>query len=251
MWLRPKISGFYAAYHRETLQAFGRACRIFVFNLNAFNPSYMNHDFQNQLEKIQTLQKEVNVASKGSIASVPRKEGLYCIWWTGPVEELKNMRLSIALQGKHITNKERNERPDLLGKHHIHTLNWDWNIDATPVCLYVGKSSDMRRRLNEQFELGTTSEAWYSPHKKTRSREHRLWVPNKEEDFLVKRRSGCQVRAGIEHLYKAAASPSTIEQKLHNIGLSYLEEPCFKERFYMEDLAIGYFRPWFNLDSER
>ena len=25
----------------------------------------------------------------------------------------------------------------------------------------------------------------------------------------------------------------------------------FAERFYFEDFSIGYFRPWFNFDSER
>ncbi len=46
---------------------------------------------------------------------------------------------------------------------------------------------------------------------------------------------------------------------LENVTLSFFPFPKVpqeirsdvSERFYLEDLAIGYYRPWFNVDSER
>ncbi len=43
----------------------------------------------------------------------------------------------------------------------------------------------------------------------------------------------------------------SLEDKMKFIGVSWLLEEGVVERFYLEDLEIGCYRPWFNVDSER
>ncbi len=72
-----------------------------------------------------------------------------------------------------------------------------------------------------------------------------------EHPSLYKRTTACQIRAGIEHLFKKHQPSPELGDKLRHFSLAWVEETCFAERFYAEDLAIGTFRPWFNLDCER
>ena len=85
--------------------------------------------------------------------------------------------------------------------------------------------------------------------KSRNGKRHRV-EPDIQKHFLVKRTSSCQLRAGIEHLFKNKTR-SSLEEKLKHFGISFYPETDFINRFYLEDLAIGYYRPWFNLDSER
>ena len=64
--------------------------------------------------------------------------------------------------------------------------------------------------------------------------------------------TSCQLRFGIEHVFKEDMQPLEI---IHNkVGFSYEEmdgQDGVVERFFKEDLLIGTWRPWFNIDSER
>lgn len=77
----------------------------------------------------------------------------------------------------------------------------------------------------------------------------KFFSPDINSHTLVKRTSGCQFRAGVEHLFKNKGM--SFHDELGKFGVSFFSEPDFIQRFYMEDLAIGYYRPWFNLDCER
>ena len=64
--------------------------------------------------------------------------------------------------------------------------------------------------------------------------------------------TSCQLRAGIEHIFPNEHKPRDFI--LNNVWLYFLEirgKESVSERFYLKDFAIGYLKPWFNLDSER
>ena len=179
---------------------------------------------------------------------IPASPGIYALWWVGDTDVLKQLCRDVQLQGKVVNKKEKKQNIDLEGKpYHHHKIKWDWNMEQNPVCMYVGKTNDLQNRLKQHLELGKSSEKWYTEFNKNK----KIIKPQKEENILVKRTTACQIRAGIEHLFKNESNYPSLLEKAQFFAYSYSEETCFKERFYLEDLAVGYFRPWFNIDSER
>jgi hypothetical protein len=64
--------------------------------------------------------------------------------------------------------------------------------------------------------------------------------------------TSCQVRDRLDRLFPDL--PDTRSLALDNLALSYARiegTGAFVERFFLEDLAVGMFRPIFNVDSER
>lgn len=169
--------------------------------------------------------------------------GVYAFWWNGSINKLKKLNRHVTFKGKVISKSDIKSGKYSVGeKHIIHEVEWNWNLDKTPVCLYVGKSVNITNRIKLHIEARKITEEWYGADlKKYGTTDHR---------FLVKRTTACQLRAGIEHLYKYKPH-ETIENRLQNFALSFIPEEDFKERFYLEDLAVGYYGPWFNLDCER
>lgn len=102
-------------------------------------------------------------------------------------------------------------------------ISFDWNLNNDFILFYVGKTTNFKNRLKKHLLLGTNT--W----------EH------KENDYLNKKTTACQLRSGIEHLIKNSS----------NIRISIIELDALVERFFAEDLAIGKGKPWFNVDSER
>lgn len=128
-------------------------------------------------------------------------------------------------------------------------------------CLYIGKTTKLKSRISMHLMNDTTD--WHSIEnmpKKLRDKYKKLNKKHKSTDFIFKRNSQCQFRAGFEHLFKNIKSDARKEIMQKHIGFSFFEikketkngfDESINDRFYFEDLAIGYFRPWFNLDSER
>lgn len=180
------------------------------------------------LDKIEQL-KRLEPFNRKQIESVA---GIYSFWWTGDLNLLKSLNRNVSLKGKHL--KELDEEGNDFLKH---DFLWDWNLADGPVCLYVGKSHNIAKRVDGHLCNYRTSESWYEP--------------GHNQNFLVKHTTACQFRSGLEHLFKPHNGKTTLEEKLSHIGFSYLAEPSVTERFYLEDAAIGFLRPWFNVDSER
>ena len=64
--------------------------------------------------------------------------------------------------------------------------------------------------------------------------------------------TSCQLRAGYERLFRTDATP--VGSILDNVGLSFVVlngDEHARNRFYLEDLAIGLMRPPLNVDVER
>jgi hypothetical protein len=80
-------------------------------------------------------------------------------------------------------------------------------------------------------------------------RLHRVLDDNKK---LKPCTTSCQLRYGIEHVFRSAPKP--LEIIFRSVGFSYSTDfpnDAIAERFYAEDKLVGTWRPWFNIDSER
>ncbi len=172
--------------------------------------------------------------------------GLYAFVWTGKIEELEEQEL--ILKGK----KKLGEN-----NHHLHyKITWR-HKDFPKGCdevgrypLYIGKTTIFRKRISQHLRLKT--ETW----KKQTTEPYPDETGSIHGIMLDKPTSTCQFRSGIEHLFPGLSREQLLE-KFKKIELCFLptinghENQGIKDRFYLENLAIGYFRPWFNVDSER
>ena len=199
---------------------------------------------QIRLKIVKKLSKSLNQFENYQAAETLSNSGVYAFWWTGSLALLKSLNRAVTFKGKAVSKADvKAGRNSPKEKHIIHKINWDWNLEKTPVCLYVGKSVNIMNRIKLHLEARQLSEHWYGADLEK--------YGTKEHEFLVKRTTACQLRAGIEHLYKSKKDKQGLSKRLENFAFSFTPVEDFKERFYLEDLAIGYYAPWFNLDCER
>jgi hypothetical protein len=159
---------------------------------------------------------------------LPKLGGVYCFWWTGDLELLKepdcNRRIELHGPGGRAVPLYLDD--ELLG---IRT--------QLPIPLYVGKNADsIAKRVNQHLRLGDDRiTKTFTGHQKQK-----------------RPTTSCQARAGVEHLFPNL--PNTRDLVLDNLGLSWVElhgDQHAASRFYLEDLAVGLMRPILNLDVER
>ncbi len=179
--------------------------------------------------------KETNLNNKNSIKRIkdyyasgklnlPNKPGIYAFWWIGPKKELLGSQKNIILSGPN--------------KKDIHT-SFDKNKteDLIYHCLYIGKTTNIKKRFSLHVKNGS------------KKRLHKVKTDGRKIKAVT---TSCQLRYGIEHIFPSEKNPLTI---LHDkVGFSYntdFPHTEVAERFYKENLLIGKWRPWFNLDSER
>lgn len=144
---------------------------------------------------------------------------IYAIWYNNNDKRINELNRKVQIYGP---------------KKKVETVVWDWNMDHENICLYIGKSNDLKKRLSQHLLLGTKS-----LYKKI---EHRLY----------KKTTSCQVRSGFEYLYlEKRKNVNLFDEMNKRLEVSFVEEESFLKRFYIEDYFIGKWRPWFNLDSER
>ena len=159
---------------------------------------------------------------------LPKSGGVYTFWWTG------DLRL--------LTSPSCNRLLELVGpggKPVILEIDDNWLGISTelPIPLYTGKSaSGLAKRIGQNLRL---SKARILP---IRGGVKKAKAPS----------TTCQLRAGIEHLFRSESNTRGIV--LDNIGISFVElegDENAANRFYLEDLAIGLMRPPLNIDIER
>ncbi len=156
--------------------------------------------------------------------SIPAQSGVYAFWWLGDKKKLFASRRDIWLKGP------AGSEVKLKFK--------DWFPPEAPhPALYVGKSTNLKNRISLHILIGKTDKLY----------------PASERHHKVKPvTTSCQLRTGIEHIFPKEKDPSGLILK--EVGVSFVfpaGDDAVAERFYLEDLAVGFFRPWFNLDSER
>ncbi len=158
----------------------------------------------------------------------PSFGGVYVFWWRGPV--------------KQFSQSLRNRFLHFRGPNGVH-LTWEITSDSLRVAqngllpLYVGKNaSDIARRVGLHLKLGTP----------------RTVPANAVNGVCERMTTSCQVRDRLDRLFPTLQD--TRQHALENLALSYVRlqgNGAFVERFFLEDLAVGVFRPIFNVDSER
>lgn len=160
----------------------------------------------------------------GRAIDLPDGPGVYAFWWMRPKVELMTANRHIVLAGP-------GKRPV-----DVEYRDW-WPKELVHPCLYVGKTTNLRRRFGLHIMRDSVG---------------RLHAPHPKNLKAKPRTTSCQLRFGIEHLFPNDTSPLDIIFRA--VGFSYntsFEDNAIAERFYEEDRLVGFFRPWFNIDSER
>lgn len=155
---------------------------------------------------------------------IPTDPGVYAFWWIGDRSTLLMSNRTIVLKGPNGVRVS------------VEYRDW-WPDDLTYPCLYVGKTTNLRKR--------------FGLHIKSKS-PGRLHEPNAEHHKVTPNTTSCQLRWGIEHIFPNAESPLNIIRE--SVGFSYrndFSDNAIAERFFEEDRLVGTWRPWFNIDSER
>jgi hypothetical protein len=170
-----------------------------------------------------------SIKSLGDIAAnrpfpIPEKPGVYAFWWIADKTILLSSNRKLILKGP----------GGVLVA--VEYRDW-WPKELTYPCLYVGKTTNLRRR----FGLHIKSDSNVRLHN-THPQQHKA-KPNT---------TSCQLRWGIEHIFPDVSNPLDLMAK--SVGFSYrddFEDNAIAERFFEEDRLVGTWRPWFNIDSER
>lgn len=112
-----------------------------------------------------------------------------------------------------------------------------WPADLAYPCLYVGKTTNIKKRFSLHIMRGSPGRLHASPLANEKAKP---------------RTTSCQLRFGIEHVFPSEPDPLSIIYRA--VGFSYrtdFPDNPIAERFFEEDRLVGIWRPWFNIDSER
>jgi len=154
------------------------------------------------------------------------KSGIYIFWWDLSKSDFIKSHKRIVIEKvpkKSLSIKVTAEVTD------------DWIEAATfnnKVCLYVGKTTDLRGRMSGHLKLR-------SPKCDPYGKKNRL---NKNTES--------QMRLALE----ALAGENMLQEIRDNVTVSYHIMRSYSEsinRFYIEDALIGKYFPLFNIDIER
>lgn len=168
--------------------------------------------------------RSVSEICKRNRIDLPEEPGVYAFWWIADRAELMNSQRHIVLKGPGGSPVD------------VEFRDW-WPEKLVYPCLYVGKSTNIKKRFSLNIKRG-------SPH-----RLHVIPTTHEKQKPVT---TTCQLRYGIEHIFRDAQNPLKIIE--NKVGFSYSIEfgqNQIAERFFEEDKLIGLWKPWFNVDSER
>lgn len=154
------------------------------------------------------------------------KSGVYIFWWDLSKSKFIESHKRILIEKvpkKSLKIKVTAEVTD------------EWIEAAThknKICLYIGKSTNLRNRMSGHLKLKSPKENPYSKNK------------------LLKKNTVSQMRLALEGL----AGENMLQEIRDNVTVSYHIMRSYSEsinRFYIEDALIGKYFPLFNIDIER
>jgi len=160
--------------------------------------------------------------------SRPSFGGIYCFWWRHGrahlLDRIQNRTVAFHGPGgieRNITIRE-DHFTEIAGK----------------VPLYVGKNhggenNNLANRIGLHLRLKTP----------------RVVPLGTGHEIRKRITTTCQVRDRLDRLFDEM--DDTREMIIQNLSLSFVREDDWVMRFFLEDLAIGLFRPLVNLDCER
>jgi hypothetical protein len=223
-------------------------------------------------KEIETLQSELKSLFDGNKRrALSRRGGVYCFWWKEEGNEHKLPENTCALfQGASIgVKKIANVKK--YGVPHVERGTKYYREVCGPLkgklpvpcplegyaCLYVGKTAKdggITSRVGQHVCSGTLTRSkylYYRPKEKLSFKQHSYDQPG--PDYIKKKGTVSQFRAGLEYLFRMEAEGFAYARMKDSVYVSWVDDEAltFRDRFYLEDLAIGLFHPWFNLDSER
>lgn len=161
---------------------------------------------------------------QGQRVALPEDPGVYAFWWIAE-------RAELLAGNRHIVLKGPRELPV-----DVEYKDW-WPEDLAYPCLYVGKSTNLKKRFALHIKRGSLG---------------RLHAPLPGNKKAKPNTTSCQLRFGIEHVFPNELNPLALINRA--VGFSYctnFPENAIAERFFEEDRLVGLCRPWFNVDSER
>ncbi len=159
---------------------------------------------------------------------LPTQGGVYVFWWVGPRRRLrsKDCNRGLELKGPGARAVALEIDDEWLG------LSAD-----LPVPLYAGKNAgSISKRVGQHLRL----------------QDIRVLPVGGGARKAQRPTTTCQLRAGVEHMFPNVEN--TRDLILENVGLSWVildGDAHAANRFYLEDLAIGFMRPPLNVDVER
>lgn len=227
--------------------------------------------------KTEKLGNIIDKNKKDPFKAGMEKAGVYIFWWSGDFNELKKKHLHIQIKGKRVSNENKPNRIDKENnEHQIHKVSYNPNW-LTPIKLqgqetelyplYVGKSTNVLKRLGLHLKLKTKHTEWRNSILKGENclnndalnKEYGTYNPTDYYNFFSPTTS-CQFRAGMELMCLGTEGEEDFLNLLkENVHFSFIsldnnsktDDAFVAHRFYLEDYLIGALRPWFNLDSER
>lgn len=175
------------------------------------------------LHRVESI-KPISQIFNGQKIDLPADAGVYAFWWIGHKDLLMNANRHIVLKGP------KGQSVD------VEYQDW-WPSELQYPCLYVGKSTNIKKRFSLHIKRGSPGRLHKAPDRNA-----------KEKPATT----SCQLRFGIEHVFCQEENP--LDLIFTNVGFSYRTdfiENAIAERFFEEDRLVGIWRPWFNIDSER
>lgn len=135
--------------------------------------------------------QRVRAILSGNRISLPDAAGVYAFWWMGDKAELLSSNRRIVLKGP--------------GQRLVDVTYEDWwPKDLRYPCLYVGKSTNIKKRFGLHIKRKSTG---------------RLHQPLEGNTKAKPATTSCQLRFGIEHLFPSASDPLGII--VEKVGFSF------------------------------
>ncbi len=159
---------------------------------------------------------------KNKRIDLPKEAGVYAFWWIEKRQEL--------LASNRVVQKVGPKGQDPV----TFRYKAGWPDDLYYPCLYVGRSTNIWQRFSQHIDRGSKGRLPYK------------LGANKNK---IRKLTSCQLRYGIEHIFKNDKNPMDIID--NKVGFSFCTINRTEDRFYKENLLIGTWKPWFNVDSER
>ena len=168
--------------------------------------------------------RRINQMVRGRTIDLPGRPGVYAFWWVAPKAQL-------MVANRRMVLKDPNQQPV-----DVEYGDW-WPPELQYPCLYVGKSTNIRKRFALHLNQGSVG---------------RLREAHPRPVNPVPGASSCQVRLGIERIFPDEQDPLALIFRA--VGFSYradIPDNAIAQRFFEESRLLGIWRPWFNIEAER
>lgn len=159
----------------------------------------------------------------------PRHGGVYAIWWNA-ADSVAFVKKSVGKILHFSGPQGHGEIPLKITRQHF------TRHENGMIPLYVGKSfRSIAKRVGQHLCLGSA----------------RMVEQADCGRLTPRKRTSCQVRDRLDRLYPELGDTRSLLASLRISWVELCGVKHFADRFYLEDLAVGRWRPLFNLDTER